>query len=271
MKYRFGILCACLLFCPWSVQAVDFPGGQQATAPTSFLSAQTFPTTFSDLGFVERMDVLRAGYEPWESEYDDNGKCLSNCAYAGITIQDDLDAVRRNTDMARAALNQYQPVLPPIQTQAESGVVVSVSRCTPFNSSIPANQSIPRGGPLMGNARITSQYGERIHPVTKKRQVHKGIDFSAPIGTDVYTPANGVVESSWTDKTCGNGLRIKHSDGFASIYCHLNDSVVNAGDSVAAGCVVAKTGDTGRSTGPHLHYGLYYNGQIINPTEYIKH
>ena len=77
------------------------------------------------------------------------------------------------------------------------------------------------------------------------------------------------VAAVWTDATCGNGLRITHSDGYETVYCHLSQSLVKQGEHVDAGCSVAKTGNSGRTTGPHLHYGIKYNGQYIDPTKMV--
>ena len=299
-----------------SAHAVSFPGAPtSAPAPMpapsktgSLLSAQGFPKTFNDLSFTERMEVLTDGYAPWESEYDDKGRCISNCAYPGITIETELQTLERDTAEALNRLEQYRilhgdtgsvttieplgedpvnaPDFGPIQvptpqvdvtahvpaassTYQPPRIDTSGARCTQNNNAIPSNQLVPYGEPLLGRPRITSPFGTRIHPITKKAQNHKGIDFAAPIGTDIYSPAAGVVDAVWEDKICGKALRITHSEGFATLYCHLSTSLVQKGDIIGAGCLVAKTGNTGRSTGPHLHYGIYMDKKLINPTKFI--
>lgn len=77
-----------------------------ARATNSFLTAQSFPKTFQDLSFVQRVQVIQEGYEPWESEYDSSGKCISGCAYSGITIEDEMDNLNRQTQYANQNLNQ---------------------------------------------------------------------------------------------------------------------------------------------------------------------
>ena len=119
----------------------------------------------------------------------------------------------------------------------------------------------------MGRPRITSPYGTRTHPVTGQTQsFHRAVDFAASVGTTVFTPASGTVARVWTDTSCGNGLRITHADGYETVYCHLSQVLVAQGEPVQAGCAVAKTGNTGRTTGPHLHYGIKHNGNYIDPT-----
>lgn len=263
----------------------------------SLLSSQSFPKTFNDLAFTQRVAVLADGYDAWESEYDANGRCISGCAYSGVTIQEDL---QRGAEYTNAALQNLQAsgyltptgavptvVMPPVvntsasPTEPETTVVAPIHnqvvnnnayvqpRCTPNNPSISENQSVPLGEPLIGTPKITSKYGSRIHPVTKRQSMHKGIDFSAPVGTDVFAPANGTVAAVFTDSTCGKGIRISHSGEMETTYCHLSKQLVATGDTVSAGCRIGQSGNTGRSTGPHLHYGVKYRGEYIDPEKFI--
>ena len=142
-------------------------------------------------------------------------------------------------------------------------------RCSPHHPDIPANQTLPFGEPLTGKPRISSGYGARPDPFTGEPSGHRGMDFSVPVETNVYTPASGTVKSVWTDGSCGNGLKISHADGYETIYCHLSYATVKTGDHVDAGCVVAKSGNTGNSTGPHLHYGIKHNNDYIDPTDWV--
>lgn len=141
--------------------------------------------------------------------------------------------------------------------------------CSPNQPEIPGGQVIPFGEPVTGRPRMSSPFGERIHPVTGKRSMHRGVDLAVPSGTNIFSPASGRVARVWTDSTCGNGLRITHSDGYETVYCHLSDTIVASGEQVNAGCLVAKSGNTGRSTGPHLHYAIKKNGDYINPSQFL--
>lgn len=265
------------------------------TNAASLLQPSSFPKTFEDLSFTQRMDVLQQGYEPWETEYDSDGRCISGCAYPGITIQDDLRRGAEQTNAAMQYVRDYgtranvidltgvgtKQDITTSQPGRDSGAGANAvdltgagqnapaPRCTPHNSAVPEGQRLPLGEPLTDRPKITSGYGRRIHPTTGKDSVHKGIDFSAPVGTTVYSPAAGTVAAVWTDNTCGRGMRIAHDGGFETVYCHLSQQLVPAGDNIGAGCVIGKSGNTGRSTGPHLHYGIKYNGEYINPTEML--
>lgn len=119
--------------------------------------------------------------------------------------------------------------------------------------------------------RITSNFGPRIHPVLGTTRYHQGIDIAAPVGTPIRSPWGGVVDSKVDDGACGLGLRIKHSNGLLSVFCHLSDNnVVSEGASVSAGQTVAMSGNTGRSTGPHLHWGVKENDQYTDPMKFWK-
>lgn len=257
----------------------------------SLLQQQSFPKTADDLTFIQTIELKQEGYEPWESEYDANGRCISGCLYPGITIQEEFDIARQHTEEAWVRAQQYMQMQQPTQylpqqqpvkqektdtlSDATVNKIVDVinktqqPRCSPSNSDISFGQKLPFGLPLTGSPRITSSFGGRIHPVTGKPSGHKGIDFSAVVGTNVFSPADGTVESVWTDSTCGNGLKISHANGYETLYCHLNKVLVKEGESVDAGCKVAETGNTGRTTGPHLHYAIKENGNFINPANWI--
>lgn len=253
----------------------------------SFLSAQQFPETFNDLSFTDRVQVMADGYAPWESEYNSDKICIKNCPYGPISIQKEIDLIEAATAEAQMAAAMYKetnqrksysaagqtinqpkpnktvaPIVPPVGTSG-------TRTCKIFNPEIPAGQEIPYGKPMTGNLKITSPYGERT--ISNKAENHRAIDFSAPVGTDVFATADGVVERVSNDSRCGMGIRIKHADGFATQYCHLSQQLVKPGDTVGAGCLIAKSGNTGRTTGPHLHYAMYRNGGPLNPTSFIYH
>ncbi|MBQ7341229.1 MAG: peptidoglycan DD-metalloendopeptidase family protein [Oscillospiraceae bacterium] len=118
---------------------------------------------------------------------------------------------------------------------------------------------------------FTSAYGWRDHPVYGGQRFHHGVDLAAPSGTPIYATRSGVVTTaSYEAGGAGNYVSINHKDGFSSIYMHMTRYVVYAGQYVYAGQVIGYCGSTGASTGPHLHFGIYYNGSSVNPANYIK-
>jgi hypothetical protein len=117
-------------------------------------------------------------------------------------------------------------------------------------------------------ARITSRYNpHRMHPVLHVVMPHNGVDFKAPVGAPVYATAAGVLESVGPDGPCGNMVEISHPGGIASIYCHLSRFApgLRAGQHVEQRQLIGFVGQTGRVTGPHLHFGIRRNGVFIDP------
>lgn len=114
--------------------------------------------------------------------------------------------------------------------------------------------------------QIGSRFGKRLHPILGEYRLHAGVDYRAGMGSPVYAVADGVVTVSGYDDASGNKIAIKHSDGFVSYYMHLSQRGVNVGTRVAARQLIGKVGSTGRSTGPHLHFGFKNpQGQWIDP------
>lgn len=115
--------------------------------------------------------------------------------------------------------------------------------------------------------RVTSRYGRRVHPITGDSRMHRGVDYGAPIGTRVQAVANGTVQFAGRRGGYGNLLILRHSGGYETRYAHLNrfGRGIRAGVRVSQGQIVAMTGNTGNSTGPHLHYEMLRNGSHIDP------
>ncbi|SFP20954.1 M23 family metallopeptidase [Hydrogenimonas thermophila] len=132
-------------------------------------------------------------------------------------------------------------------------------------------QLIPNGSPVPYNG-ITGKYGNRIHPILKKKEFHQGIDLRAPLKTPVRAPADGIVEFAGPHKRSGFGvlLILDHAYGFKTLYGHLYKCKVKTGDFVKKGDIIAYTGNSGLSNGPHLHYEIRYLQISLNPLKFIK-
>lgn len=123
--------------------------------------------------------------------------------------------------------------------------------------------------PVPGH-RLGSGFGYRVDPINKKTiRMHWGIDIGAPRGTDILATADGVVSHAGWNRGYGLCLDIDHGFGFKTRYAHCNSIVVNKGDFVKRGQVIAKIGDTGRTTCPHLHYEVHVSGVKVDPKPYI--
>jgi murein DD-endopeptidase MepM/ murein hydrolase activator NlpD len=117
---------------------------------------------------------------------------------------------------------------------------------------------------------LTSPFGMRIHPISGKWKMHNGVDLALPQGEPIYAAKSGkVTVTSYQAGGAGYYVSINHGDGFSSIYMHMTHYIVAPGQYVNAGQVIGYVGSTGGSTGPHLHFGIAYNGTYINPMDYI--
>jgi murein DD-endopeptidase MepM/ murein hydrolase activator NlpD len=116
---------------------------------------------------------------------------------------------------------------------------------------------------------MASGFGYRIHPIYRVARMHTGLDFTAPIGTEIYATGDGVVKSP--DGGSGYGLHIviDHGFGYQTLYAHMSRMAVRPGTKVKRGQIIGYVGNTGVSSGPHLHYEVIKNGQKVNPAYYF--
>jgi murein DD-endopeptidase MepM/ murein hydrolase activator NlpD len=117
---------------------------------------------------------------------------------------------------------------------------------------------------------VSSRFGYRQSPFTGKREFHKGLDIANRIGTPIVATADGTVTYSGKKGLFGNFVVIDHGHGLITRYGHIGELKVGVGDAVKRGRIIALMGNTGRSTGPHLHYEVRLNGVPVNPTAYIQ-
>ena len=159
----------------------------------------------------------------------------------------DVEALKREVDASMAAVEEIKNYL-----AKEQDV---------FRSS-------PNGWPAAG--KISSGFGMREHPRYGDRRMHTGIDITMPRGTALHATADGVV--SFADRSGGNGniVVIEHGQGLSTVYAHNTRNSVKAGQTVKRGEVIAYSGSTGVSTGPHVHYEVWRNGQSVNPAPFLE-
>lgn len=118
--------------------------------------------------------------------------------------------------------------------------------------------------------RFSSPYGMRIHPVYGYEKFHAGVDLGAPQGTPIVATRSGTVTAAQFNSSSGYYVSVNHGDGFSSVYLHMTHFIVKAGQKVSAGQVIGYVGSTGVSTGPHLHFGISYDGVTQNPADYLN-
>ncbi len=117
---------------------------------------------------------------------------------------------------------------------------------------------------------VTSSFGNRMHPIDNEIKMHYGIDLKANYD-QVYSIMDGIVKETGFDKNGGGKyVKIAHSDRFETLYMHLSEIYYQKGDKVKAGFIVAKSGNTGKSTNPHLHFAVKDSGKFINPMTFLK-
>ena len=117
--------------------------------------------------------------------------------------------------------------------------------------------------------RTASGWGYRIDPVYKIKKFHEGMDFTAPIGTEIYATGDGVISRMTSDYTgYGNRIEIDHGFGYVTLYGHMSKFNVKPGQRVKRGDVIGYVGSTGKSTGPHVHYEVHVKGVKVNPQHY---
>lgn len=288
----------------------------------SLLRPMAFPKTFNDVGFNDKYAVLAEGYDAYDTVYDENGKCISGCPYAGITIQEmekqaqtanqaavvdliqnhgytfdaetetlhptqsgfsgDAQPVQQtqpsfldqfawnSTQTAGGLVQPVQPIQPITNFTDNTGGYYPTAKCI-NNEYIRGDSSVPWGDPMGYKARITSKFGVRIHPVEKTKKFHNGIDLGVPVGSNVYATAHGVVTKVDQDKWNGKRIVVEHPSGYATIYVHLSEQLVQVNQRVASGCLIGKSGNTGVSTGPHLHYSVRKGQDYVDPGLFLGH
>ncbi len=154
-------------------------------------------------------------------------------------------------------------------TTFRAGVSLITSEVERFGALRRIALRLPLSRPMPG-APITSRFGVRLDPFLGTPAMHTGIDFRAPIGYPARVTADGTVTMAGYNGGYGNMVEVDHGNGITTRYGHLSKIEVKVGQIVSKGTVLGRTGSTGRSTGPHLHYEVRVDGEAIDPMQYIK-
>jgi len=164
-----------------------------------------------------------------------------------LSARADIDKLMRQ---ARLQRDDYQNILDHLETANEQ------IRTTPTLRPVSV-------------AFVSSRFGWRMDPITGRRTMHRGVDFSARLGTPVVATADGVVTFSGVEQTYGNVVEISHGTGFVTRYAHMQRRLVQKGERVTRGDVIGRVGSTGRSTFSHLHYEVDKEGERVDPMRYV--
>lgn len=153
-----------------------------------------------------------------------------------------------------------------IQSKSFDEIVELAENKSHMLASIPAIQPVAN----KDLTRIASGYGYRIHPIYKTTKMHEGIDFTAPVGTEIYATGNGTVKVvEYDSRGYGNHVIISHGFGYETLYGHMSKINIRPGQKVKRGDVIGVVGSTGTSTAPHLHYEVIKQGTKINPINFF--
>ena len=176
-------------------------------------------------------------------------------------MSEELEKLETAYDAAK--YQEYLASRPPVNTGGGTG------NANGGTTSVPDTSGEGWGYPC-NYINFSSAYGWRTHPVYGDQRFHHGVDLGAYQGTPIYASRSGTVTIASYDWSSGYWVNISHGDGFTSRYLHMTHYIVSAGQYVTKGQVIGYVGSTGTSTGPHLHFGIYYNGVSQNPCNYIN-
>jgi len=175
-------------------------------------------------------------------------------------------AIEGNSGMEsgfNASLYAFRLMKAAASSSPQNATIQSLLANPPLDST-----AIPSIWPVRGV--VTGGFGERIDPLNGEGAFHSGIDISAPPGTPVYAPADGIVFSSGPDSGYGNAVLIDHGFGLTTKYGHMSRVDVVIGQEVKRGQLIGAVGETGRTTGPHLHYEVHVHDTPVNPAKYLR-
>lgn len=129
-------------------------------------------------------------------------------------------------------------------------------------------RTMPLGKPVNGS--ISSSFGKRTDPVNNKKSFHEGVDLRGKTGDKIHATASGKVLRAFKNGSYGNYVEIDHGNGYRTAYAHMQNYLVKKGELVEQGQVIGQVGNSGRSTGPHLHYEVRLNKRPVNPSKFMK-
>lgn len=206
-------------------------------------------------------------------DFEDFVKCFSSAEKLSeiyTEIEDELDIEISYEDKANASEIYYRVLYGKIIPDYGEEFDVWLNSIT--SEEVDYRSERKFGAPIINwEEKVTSEYGKRLDPISKKESVHTGIDFGAIKGTEIYATKSGIVKFA-RYKTTGYGYHtvIEHGDGEVSLYAHCSEILVTEGDEVEKGQLIARVGSTGKSTGNHLHFEIRIDGKTKNPRLYLE-
>jgi murein DD-endopeptidase MepM/ murein hydrolase activator NlpD len=246
-------------------------GVPAATAVAVMLAVGVGPDWLRGQSPVARENAaLRATMAGLDLQMDDLADEIEGLAVAHDRITEELDLppLEIPSEVGTGPREPSEAELRRLLGRARAqraGYVALLDTCSArkaLRAHVPAISPSTRGWP-------SSAYGFRIDPFTGRRAFHRGLDISLPVGSPVRATADGTIVAVGKQPGFGLSVTIDHGQGLSTVYAHLDRALVRRGDEVRRGAAVALSGNTGRSTGPHLHYEVRLQGRAVNPRSYL--
>jgi murein DD-endopeptidase MepM/ murein hydrolase activator NlpD len=206
-------------------------------------------------GIAPRMDVAPGNMTPAINP-------LPKAAAGGPELAPLCDVRAAGASPTMEGVKQAEGALNCLQSLIDRIEQSTASRSVAF-MALPSHTPIP-------GAELGSPFGNRVDPINGHIAFHPGLDFAAPIGSDIYAAGGGKVRFAAFQSELGNLVEIDHGNGLISRYAHASRLYVKEGDIVAPGQRIAAVGSTGRSTGPHLHFEILHEGRYVDPMQYLS-
>lgn len=253
-----------------------------------FILLSQFLKTPEQLAQERELENLKLNYEVLSKRLDESSQILSQlqerdnniyrkyfeanpipeeqrkAGFGGVNRYKYLDGFD-NSEMIKSATKKLDVLSKQMVVQSKSlDEIVSLAKeKETMLASIPAIMPVKKE-----ESYVSSGFKYRMHPILKIRKFHKGMDFTAPIGTPIYATGNGTVTLARRSPTFGKVVYIDHGFGYRTIYAHMSKIATRRGRKVKRGDLIGYVGNTGRSVAPHLHYEVHKNGRALNPINF---
>lgn len=192
---------------------------------------------------------------------------VDNANQGGPTLQESQLLQKISVSPENVSIIEYSQHLSTLKEQLEQQIKSYKEIIETIEYQRDLYRNTPLGWPCEGN--VTSPFGYRVHPITKQPDFHSGLDVANNRGTPIKVTADGVIKYAGWQQNYGQVIVVEHKYGFRTVYAHLSLIKVKVGQKVKRGNVIGLMGDTGSSTGPHVHYEVWKNDSLQNPIRYV--